>query len=65
MVLARDLLSSQQVAERLGISTTMVRRLLARGDLPCLETAAGRLVPRSYVEDELARRAGTPIPATE
>jgi MerR HTH family regulatory protein len=53
-----DLLTSGDVARRLGISTSRVARLAVEGELqPAVETRLGRLFDAQHVEDVAAMRA--------
>jgi excisionase family DNA binding protein len=49
----KDMLTVSQAARRLEVSSQLVRRWLADGRLPAVETPLGRLLPREVV-DQLA-----------
>ena len=52
-----DLVGVSQAARQLGCSVTWVRLLGERGELEVLNTALGRLIPRSSIEAYQRRRA--------
>ena len=51
-----QLLTTKQVAERLGLHIRTVKTLLARGDLPSLKIGKSRRVRQDYLETWLLFR---------
>jgi excisionase family DNA binding protein len=51
-----DLLTPEQVAQRLGVGRTTVYELLNRGELPSLWIGRARRIPSSAVDAFIARK---------
>ena len=52
----REFLSEREVAARLGVGHSTLRRWIATGEVPSVKLGGRRLVPRSWL-DALAGRA--------
>ena len=44
-------LTTSQAARRLNLSAPRIRQMLAAGQLPCIQTGLGRLIPEEAIEE--------------
>ena len=63
MIEALQLLTVKQTAQRLAVSTRLVRRLLQSGELPCVRVAGAVRVAESDLHDYVANNRTAPVAA--
>lgn len=54
--MSNELLTPDQVAQRLGVGRTTVYELMGRGELPSLRIGRARRIPSSAVDAFIARK---------